>query len=341
MRLIESIQYNNDLQRAIKNIDLSMLKDKKVLVTGGLGLIGSTIVDVLICFGKVDIFVAARDYEQFKIRFGNLKRVNFIKYDALKDLDCSVIPDYLIHCAGIASPELYLKMPVETMLSNFHGVHSLLEFSRVNNVRRTIYISSSEIYGKSNLNSPFTEDIYGTINGDDIRSSYGIAKKASEMLCKSYSVEYGVETIVVRPGHIFGPSAKATDKRIVSEFTYKAAKGETIVLKSAGLQQRSYCYSVDSAIQILFALLKGKSGESYNISHDNITTIKKMAEICAKAGNVALIHKQPEGLEINSFNPMDNSALNNYKLKKLGYKDTFSVEEGLYHTINILKEILE
>lgn len=339
MKLLESNQYQEDLKKANQNIDLSALDGKKVLITGGLGLIGSTIVDVLIYYGKTTVFCGARDYQQFQNRFGDCDKVKFVKYDALTHLNLAIRPDYIIHSAGLASPELYTSMPVETILSNFDGLHSLLEFAKNNNVNRLLYVSSSEVYGKKATETPFNEDTYGVVGLDDIRSSYAIAKRASEMMCKAYTSEYGIETIIARPGHIYGPSAKKSDKRISSEFAFKAAKGEKLEMKSAGLQKRSYCYSVDCAIQILTALIKGESGQAYNIGHDTITTIREMAEIYSIAGNVELTIAEPTEVELNNFNPMNNSSLNNSKIKKLGYRDTFSVKEGLMHTVRILKEI--
>ena len=71
-----------------------------------------------------------------------------------------------------------------------------------------LYVSSSEVYGKKNTDGPFIEGNYGEIDIDNIRSSYAVAKRASEMLCKAYFSEYGVNATIVRPGHIYGPSAK-------------------------------------------------------------------------------------------------------------------------------------
>ena len=181
--------------------------------------------------------------------------------------------------------------------------------------------------------------MYGKVDIDNIRSSYPIAKRASELLCKAYCTEYNVNSVIARPGHIYGPSAKRNDKRISSDFAYKAANGENLVMKSDGSQKRSYCYSIDCAIQILTVLQAGKCGEAYNIGHDEVTTIRKMAEITAKAGYVKLLMELPSDIEEKSFNPMNNSALDNSKIKKLGYRDTFTVEEGLTHTVEILKEL--
>lgn len=339
MRLLDSSLYRDDLNKVVRNIALDELQEKTVFITGGLGLICSAVVDVLLASGDIKIYLGARNEQQFQERFSGFENVKFIKYDALSKLDLGFVPDYIIHGAGLASPDLYTSMPVETVLSNFDGVHSLLEFAKNHNVKRLLYISSSEVYGNKDTDAPFTEGQYGVIDIDNIRSSYAIAKRASEMMCKAYSSEYGVETVIVRPGHIYGPSSKTSDKRISSDFAFKAAKGEKLEMKSSGLQKRSYCYSLDCATQILTVLLKGQSGCAYNIGHDEITTIREMASIMAKAGNSELVVAEPTDEELKAFNPMNNSSLNNSKVKELGYKDLFGIEEGITHTVKILKEI--
>ena len=275
MRLLDSSLYNADLKKAVSSIDLSSLDGKSFFITGGLGLIASTVVDVLLTYEKTGIiYIGARNKEQFEKRYGNLERVRFVSYDALKPLKLEIVPDYIIHGAGLASPELYTSMPVETILSNVGGIHELLHFAKNNAVERVLYISSSEVYGKKYTEEPFVEDKYGEVNIDNIRSSYAVAKRASEMMCKAYASEYEVDAVIVRPGHIFGPSAKKDDKRISSDFAFKAAMGQKLEMKSAGLQKRSYCYSIDCAVQILIVLLNGKSGPAYNIGHEEITTIR-------------------------------------------------------------------
>lgn len=339
MKLLKSELYIKDLQKALCNINLEQLQNKTIAITGGLGLIGSTIADLLLEYGKTQkIYILGRNIEKFTYRYEKSSNIEFVKYDALKSIDFEFSPDYIIHSAGIANPALYVSQPVETILSNFFGIYSLLEFAKKNKTERLVYISSSEVYGTKNTDEAFEEGTYGNINIDSIRSSYPVAKRASEMLCNAYNTEYGLKTLIVRPGHIYGPSAAREDTRISSEFAFKAAEGEDLELKSSGLQKRSYCYSIDCAAQILTVLLKGKPGEAYNIGHDEITSIREMASFYAKAGNVKLSMQQPTQNELIAFNPMNNATLNNKKIKSLGYENIFSVEEGCVHTVKILKE---
>lgn len=344
MRLLESQLYYCDLQTAIKKYDFSYLNNSRILVTGGMGLIGSAIVDAIyVCCAEngysIQTYVAGRDKGTFTQRYGQYENIFFIPYDVMEPKEFEVQFDYIIYAAGIASPELYVSKPVETMLSNISGIINLLEISRRQNVKRLLYISSSEVYGKKETEAPYTEGTYGLIDIDDLRSSYPIAKRTSEMLCKSYTSEYGIDTVILRPGHVYGPSATQKDKRVSSDFAIKAANGIDLEMRSSGMQKRSYVYSVDCAMSILIALSDGIPGEAYNIANEEVVTIREMAHYYAEAGQVKLKIGNPTDEEIKAFNPMNNSSLDGQKIHKIGYKQTFSPKEGFMHTVKILQEI--
>ena len=170
MRLLESTLYKADLLRAVENSDLTKLDGKKIFVTGGLGLIGSAIVDVLVTYNKIDkVYVGVRSEKEFQFRFGGCHKVEYVHYDALKKIDLDIKTDYIISGAGLASPELYTEKPVETILSNFDGVHALLNYSKNNGIQRLLYISSSEVYGNKKTVESFMEGDYGEVDIDNIR----------------------------------------------------------------------------------------------------------------------------------------------------------------------------
>lgn len=345
MTVLDSELYNADLQKAASGFDLSKMRDKSILITGGLGLICSSLVDLLIVANRVKnlnvrIYLAARNKKRFDDRYQQYQDVCFVEYDALKTVNFNFDVDYIVCGAGVASPDKYVSEPVETMLSNLTGVKNILEYARHNNVKRVVYISSSEIYGRKQTDEQFAEGAYGIVDLDSVRSSYAVAKQASELLCKSFTSEYKVDTVIARPGHVFGPTASKSDKRISSDFAYKAAMGLSLEMKSSGLQKRSYCYSVDAAAAILVVLLKGCSGEAYNICTEETLTIKEMAEIYAQTGNVRLSYVEPTEKERSAFNPMNNSSLSYKKLESLGYSKIFTTKEALDHTVRILRELV-
>ncbi len=343
--ILENRQYISDIEKIIEKTELTQFKSKSILVTGGLGLICSAIVDILIIYNKkhnadIKLFVADINSKFFTTRYGKYKCVTYIPYDAIKAIEFELKLDYIIHGAGLASPELYVTKPVETMLSNFNGVRNLLEYAQTHDVQRMMYISSSEIYGVKEEADSFEENKFGTININNLRASYSEAKRASEVLCRAYSEEYNVDTVIVRPGHIYGPTASPADKRISSEFAFLSAKGKPLEMKSTGLQKRSYCYSLDCAAAIFTVLISGEKGEAYNIGHSEVTSIREMAGIIARAGNVDLKLNEPTEEELKQFNPMNNSSLNIEKIKAIGYSDCFNVKEGLEHTVRILHDII-
>ncbi len=331
--------------------ELSSLDGKSILITGATGLICSAIVDILIRYNethtkKIKIFAAGRWPEKIKNRFGdfcNKEYFEIIKYNALKTNNIiQVSADYIIHGASNAYPAMIIKEPVETMVSNFTGVLSLLEYAKVHGTRRILYISSSEIYGKKEDGQPFKEEEYGVIDLLNSRNSYSVAKRASETLCISYANEYGVESVIARPGHIYGPTAFLNDNRVSSAFAYLAARGENIIMKSAGMQLRSYCYCLDCASAMFKILIKGEDSHAYNISNpESIITIKEMATILANTGNVQLIQSIATEAEKGEFNPMSNSSLESKRLQELGWKGCFNAEKGLEHTVQILRESQE
>lgn len=337
--------YIADIKKVLEESDFSAFNNHSILITGGLGLIGSAVVDLLIVYNacydaNISIYVAAINEDKFNARYGEYECVKYLSYDATKPITFDVNVDYIIHGAGLASPEFYVSKPVETILSNFNGVLNLLEYAKAHAVKRMLYISSSEVYGVKDIADAFEENVFGSVNINLVRASYSEAKRASEVLCKSYASEYNVDTVIVRPGHIYGPTASQKDKRISSEFAYLAAQGKNLEIKSLGLQKRSYCYSLDCAKAILTVLMNGEKGESYNIGHDEVTSIREMARMLAEAGNVRLMINEPTVEDMEKFNPMDNSSLNNDKIKAIGYRDSFSVCDGLSHTVKILTELI-
>lgn len=348
MNLLKVENYYKDVKASLNSIvNVEKLKNSSILITGSTGLICSSIIDELLVLNElfdynIRIYACARSQTSINKRFEkhkDNKNLIYIQYDANENLDFSFKVDYVIHGASNASPELYVKEPVETMLSNILGMKNLLEFSKNNTVKSLIYISSSEVYGIKENVKPYIEDEYGYIDILNVRSSYSSSKRATETLCISYANEYDLDVKIVRPGHIYGPAAKETDRRISSSFLRDALRGENLVMKSAGDQIRSYCHSLDCASAILTVLLSGKLGEAYNISNKNsIITIKEMAKIISRISNVELILQLPNDLEVKQQNPMNNSSLNSHKLEMLGWKGIFTAEEGFKETYSVLED---
>lgn len=344
MSLYESKTYLGDLNSTIENNAeiFDILRNQSVLITGATGLVCSPIVDLLLFSNRnITVYIAGRNKERAQKRFKRWhddQHCRFIFYDARKDNDLNISANYIIHGASNSSPTDIKLNGIDTMLDNFRGTYELLNYSEKNKSKNFLYISSSEVYGRKNNSEPFSEDEYGWVDILNPRSSYSSSKKAAETLCACFSFERNVNTTVVRPGHIYGPTAKRNDTHVANAFAYNAADGINLVLNSEGKQLRSWCYSIDSASAILTTLVKGQNANAYNISNkSSIESIKSMAEIIAKEAGVQVIIN-PEKKDGRSDNPMDNSSLNSDKLEKLGWHGLFDASKGVEHTIKIIRE---
>lgn len=347
MSVWNSETYREDILRALSVLDVDDLKGKRVLITGASGLIGSAVTDLLISCNQVKnagitIYAAGRSTQKLSERFSYGLKDGLIPvaYDATQAIHFDFPVDYIIHGASNASPDKYVSEPVDTMLANVIGVNELLSYAAKVQTKKVVYISSSEVYGKLAHGNPLVEDEYGSVDILSVRSAYPMGKRAAETLCVGYANQYGVDVSIVRPGHIYGPTALASDNRVSSLFARQAAEGRDLIMKSAGTQIRSYCHCIDCATAILTVLARGVSAQAYNISYrESVITIRQMAQILAKHAGVALIVDIPSAAEQAAFNPMDNSSLNSEKLEALGWQGCFDAELGFAHTIAVLKEL--
>lgn len=346
MTLQKSIVYINDLDIAIKHtVGMEKLSNSIVLVTGATGTIGSFITDMLlrynqVCNAKIKVCVAGRNIEELEKKFAYWNDGDFIalQYDMVLPILFDQKVDYVIHAAGNAHPVAFNGDPVGTIIGNINGTYNLLEYTRKHGGKRLLYVSSGEIYGQGDMDlDEFNEEYEGYINIFSPRSCYPESKRATENLCASYSSQYKLESVIVRPCHTFGPGITITDSRANVQFIRNILNDEDIILKSSGTQMRSYNYIVDCASGILTALMNGKSGEAYNIANsNNRITIAGLAKIIANIGHKKVIYENPSTADLANRTPIIKQVLSSKKIEMLGWTGSFSIEEGIKHTLNIL-----
>lgn len=321
------------------------LKNSRILVTGATGLIGSAVVDLLL-YGKkrkkwnLTVWASGRSREKLEQRFGREReQKKYLVFDALKPLEFSEEVDYVIHCASNAHPAAYSAHPVETLVATVNGTHQLLEYLKNRKKSRMVFVSSSEVYGRKKGDELYQENDYCYLDILNPRACYPAGKRAAETLCASYLDEYGVDSVIVRPGHIYGPTMTKEDSRAFAQFARNVLNGQDIVMKSQGDQLRSYCYVIDCASAILSVMMEGRSGEAYNISNRNsVVTIRELAEMFSEKAGVRVIFQTPEESEKKGYNLMSCSALDAEKLEKLGWQGRFDLDAGVASMLEIMRE---
>ncbi len=322
------------------NIDYSKLNNKSILVTGATGLIGKALVDYILLLGEnVTVYAASRSYDSFLKRFEERDNLHYFNYNLESELNTNIHFDYIIHAASNADPKKFATDPVGTMTSNFLGTYNLLEYAKRNSVERFLFVSSGEVYGQwdGKCNS-FDESYSGYVNFSEARGCYPSGKRAAENLCVCYKEQYGVNTVIVRPSHTFGPTQLKSDSRAMSEFFALAAKGSDIVLKSLGLPVRSYTCVFDALSGIITALLNGESGQAYNIANKkSVVSIADLAKKIAACAGKEVIFQIPDG-GVKGASSITRGVLNGEKLEKLGWEPVYDIDKGVKATYEILME---
>ena len=332
--------YRSDLQAAAEAG--GFLRGKSVLVTGATGLIGSFIVDAL-CFmnawsdAGIEIYAAGRREAGMRMRFGDAMddaRFHYVAYDATKPVDFEFDADYVIHAACAAHPLAYATDPVGTIQANVLGAMALLEYVRSRPGARFIFLSTGETYGENpDLPEGFRENDHGWIDPMNPRACYPESKRAAETLCACYAAQHGVDALVARLCHVYGPTFTDTNSRADAQFLRNVLRGEDIVMKSTGAQVRSYCYVAD-AVNALFTLLdRGERGQAYNVANRRSTaSIREYAETLAGVGGVSLRFDLPPETERAGYTKITRAVLNPGKLEALGWQPRYGLKEGLEHT---------
>ena len=334
--------YRDDIQQVFsKDLPWDKLTGANILITGATGLIGSTLVEVLMSNPRRDyhVYASGRNVERARKRYEaylSSDSFHFLVYDVMQPFEYDVQFDYVIHAASDASPSAFSKNPVEIIKSNIYGVSHLMDYGIKHGMKRFLYVSSGEIYGEGD-GRVLQEEYSGYVDCMKPRSCYPSSKRTAETLCVSYAYEYGADVVIARPCHVYGPHFTESDNRVYAQFIRNILRGEDIVMKSTGEQFRSWCYSVDCVTALLYVLLKGTSGEAYNIADPtSVLTIRQLAEMVAGIGNRQVVMEIPTETEKASYNPVTKSVFSVNKLNGLGWEVSGSMEEKMRKTINRL-----
>lgn len=327
------------LRSIMFNIDSEVFKNRKVLVTGGAGFLGSWLCHTFI---KLGASVVCLDNLSIG-RVGNVQDLlgheafSFIKEDVAR-WSFSGTFDFIIHGASLPSPEDYVRRPIETMLPNSLGLLNLLEGVRKSN-STLLFTSTSEVYGDAKV-VPTPEEYWGYVNPIGSRSCYDESKRFGEALCMAYLKQYGVDVRIARIFNTYGPrmDPEARYARVVSKFIIQALKGEPLTIYGDGMQTRSFCYVTDTAVALLKLLIVNEArGEAVNIGSPYEINIVGLAEMVKKLVGrpLATVYLPPRPDDPRRRCPEISKAR-----RILGWEPKVPLEDGLRLTIEWFRKVV-
>ena len=342
----------SDIEEIARNEEYNFedFNNKTILVTGATGLIGSQIVKTLTCINRIrkmniKIIAFVRNKEKAERIFSNLLNKPFfvvLEGDIQNYIDYNGRIDYIIHAASSTDSKYFVTNPVETINTVFTGTKNILDFAKRNTIKGMIYLSSLEVYGKDKEKEVFTENDYGYIDVLNARSSYSEGKRMAECMCRAYFEEYDIPVKIARLAQTFGPGVDYNDRRVFAEFCRAAIEKRDIVLHTEGRTVRNYCYIKDAICAIFTILLKGNSGESYNVANKKTAiSIKEMADLVCNTFPDSKINVRieiPEDISQYGYNPEAVVKLDTTKIENLGWNPTTDLKNMFLNTVKSMKE---
>lgn len=350
--IIDSILQEDLEFIANSNLSFMQLKKKTVFITGSTGLIGSQLVRALAWCNKkhglgIKIIALIRNSEKAFDILGDLSKhgVTFFKGD-ITNPNLSVmteIPqiDYIIHAASITSSKTMVEHPTALIHTSLEGTKNMLELARNKGCSSFLYISSMEVYGSFDDGRYVSENDMGYLDSLNVRSNYPLCKRMCENMCIAYAAEFHLPVRIARLSQTFGAGILPGENRVFAQFARSVIDGTDIVLHTKGLSEGNYCYTRDTISALILMMVKGASGEAYNIANEDChTSIVDMAKMVAERvanNHIKVVFDIPE-TNIFGYANDTRMKLNTSKIHNLGWKPSVGLEEAYRRLICSIKE---
>jgi UDP-glucuronate decarboxylase len=310
---------------------------KRVLVTGGAGFLGSHLIDRLLAEGN-EVVCADNLFTGSKRNIVHLHdnpAFEFVRHDVTFPLFIEVDQIYNLACP--ASPVHYQHDPVQTTKTSVHGAINMLGLAK--RLRCPIFqASTSEVYGDPAVH-PQVESYWGNVNPIGIRSCYDEGKRCAETLFFDYHRQHGLDIKVARIFNTYGPRMHPNDGRVVSNFIVQALKNEPITIYGDGSQTRSFCY-VDDLVEGFLRLMKMPADfpGPVNLGNPNEFTIRQLAtKVIELTGSRSTIIANP----LPSDDPTQRQPNISLARERLGWAPQVQLDEGLAKTIAYFDGLLK
>ena len=314
----------------------------RVLITGHQGFLGANFVALMhtlnqeVLSEKIKLTCIDNqvvDLEDHTQEY--LKDATVLYGDALEKLPDEPF-DYIIHCAGIASPTFYRKYPLETISVNAISYWHLLNKLDTSRLKGLLYFSTSEIYGDPDAaHIPTPEDYRGNVSCTGPRACYDESKRLGETISVSFVQQKEMPIKIARPFNVYGPFMRLGDKRVIPDFVKFAYEDQAIKMYSDGSPTRAFCYTSDAIEGFTRVLLIGEPGRAYNIGNDTQeTSMRELAEKVAEViGDVSVETAKSPEKDYLKDNPQRRLPVLDRAKQELDYRPEVTVDEGLRRII--------
>ena len=282
---------------------LESLSGKTVVITGAAGFLGRYFLGVFAKTNEslaepirligIDSYITS-NHPDLDASIRAIPNLEWIHGDAAIASQLPEKFDYILHAAGIASPQHYRANPLLTIDVTINVTRALLEKAK-NDKSRMVFFSSSEIYGDpSPENVPTKEDYRGNVSSRGPRACYDESKRLGETLCWVYQTYYDTHVSVVRPFNVYGPGMMPTDYRVLPNFAASISRGEKLSVYGTGKQTRTFCYITDAITGFLKVLVEANEPDVFNVGNPTpeINMLDLVSEISKVKGQNFLLELQ-------------------------------------------------
>jgi UDP-glucuronate decarboxylase len=322
-----------------KNLGSITFEDKRVLVTGGAGFLGSWVCEALINFGAyvtgIDNFASGRKENIQSLM--DTDRFRFIEHDISKPLLIDTPFDYVFHMASRASPFEFEHYPIEILKANTMGVLVALGIAKKNNAH-FLFTSTSEVYGNPDI-VPTPESYHGNVNPTGLRGCYDEAKRCGEAYVTGYRRQHHLNTRIARIFNTYGPRIRMDGiyGRVIPRFIDQALNDKPLTVFGDGSQTRSFTYVTDQIEGLLrLAALDAAEGRVINIGNtDEITVLDLAKKVVALTGSKSPLSFYP----LPEDDPLRRRPDISQAKKILGWHPKVSLDTGLARTIEWIRSI--
>jgi UDP-glucuronate decarboxylase len=313
-----------------------MLNERRVLVTGGAGFIGSHLCERLLQ-DRCEVLCIDNFYTGTRRNVHHLlsnSRFELTRHDVCFPLYVEVDEIYNLACP--ASPIHYQFDPVQTTKTSVHGAINMLGLAKRVKAK-ILQASTSEVYGDPTVH-PQTEEYWGNVNPIGSRSCYDEGKRCAETLFFDYYRQHNLRIKVARIFNTYGPRMHPNDGRVVSNFIVQALQNKDITLQGDGSQTRSFCY-VEDLVDGLIRLMDSRDDVigPVNLGNPGEFTIRQLAEIIIDlTGSASKIVHRP----LPSDDPKQRQPNISKAKELLNWGPTIALNEGLIKTIGYFENLL-